>query len=150
YEHPISVASVAIERQLREEEAVFFAHIRAPDEQTLEDMDVHLRRCKEGPIEEFGLFRRIARMSRLPRPVRRFMWWYGLNTSGARRAKHLGTFGISVTAGLGAAALHQLSPLTIALNYGVFEENGRIDVRLVYDHRVLDGGLVARALAEME
>jgi hypothetical protein len=150
YEHPISVASVAIERRLRAEEAVLFAHIRAPDQQNLQDMDVHLRRCKECPIEEFGLFRRIERMSRLPRPVRRFMWWYGLNTSGARRAKHLGTFGISVTAGLGAASLHQLSPLTIALNYSVFEENGRIDVRLVYDHRVLDGGGVARALGEIE
>lgn len=150
YEHPITVASVAIERQLADEEAVFFAHIRAPDQQSLTQIDAHLRRCKDDPISSFGLFRRIDRVSRLPQPVRRMLWWYGLNTSGPRRAKHLGTFGISVTASLGAASLHQLSPLTTALNYGVFADDGTLDVRLVYDHRVLDGGNVARALAEME
>src|SRR5262249_45655911 len=66
------------------------------------------------------------------------------------RARHLGTFGISVVASLGASGLHLLSPLTMALNYGVLADDGSLDVRLTYDHRVVDGGTVARALGDME
>jgi hypothetical protein len=150
YEHPQSIASVGIEREYQGEMAVFFAHVRAPDQQSLSAIHEHLRRCKDEPVESIGLFRRILQMGRLPRPLRRFLWWYGLNTSGRQRAKRLGTFGISVTAGLGAAALHQLSPLTTALNYGVFGADGELDVRLIYDHRVLDGATVARALVQLE
>jgi hypothetical protein len=150
YEHPLNIASVGIERQLEDEEAIFFTHVRTPEKQGLLQIDAHLRHCKEEPVRNLGLFRRILRVSRLPRPLRRLLWWIALNTSGQRRARVMGTFGISVTAGLGAAALHQLSPLTTALNYGVIEEDGSVDVRLTYDHRVMNGGTVARALADLE
>ena len=40
--------------------------------------------------------------------------------------------------------------MTTALNYGVVADDGAVDVRLTYDHRVLDGGTAARALAEVE
>jgi hypothetical protein len=73
-----------------------------------------------------------------------------LCTNGYRRANHFGTFGISVVAAFGAAGLHLLSPLTTTLNYGLFQPDGSIDVRLTYDHRVMDGAPVARALAELE
>ncbi len=43
-----------------------------------------------------------------------------------------------------------MSPLTTTLNYSPFEMDGSIDVRLTYDHRVLDGAPVARAMAELE
>jgi hypothetical protein len=46
--------------------------------------------------------------------------------------------------------LHPLSPLSFLLNYGVMDERGRIAVRLVYDHRIVDGAVVARAQATME
>jgi hypothetical protein len=89
-------------------------------------------------------------IARLPGPVRRFLWWQSLEWSGPKRAKRLGTFGFSAYAGLGAASLHPLSPLTTTLNYGVIAADGGVDVRLVYDHRVLDGATVARALATLE
>src|SRR5262249_28937048 len=69
---------------------------------------------------------------------------------GARRAKYFGTFGVSVVASLGAAGLHILSPLTTTLNYGTFEPDGSLDVRVVYDHRVIDGANMARLMAEFE
>ena len=53
-------------------------------------------------------------------------------------------------ASLGAAGLHILSPLTTTINYGAFEPDGTLDVRLAYDHRVLDGAQVARALRAFE
>ena len=36
------------------------------------------------------------------------------------------------------------------LNYGVFAPDGTVDVRFVYDHRVMDGAVVARALQTFE
>jgi hypothetical protein len=150
HEHECSIASVAVERQWRGEDAVFFAHLRAPEDQTLADLDAHLRRFKAAPVESIGLFRRALTVGRLPRPLRRLLWWVGLNVNGAKRAKRLGTFGVSVYSGLGAASLHPLSPLTTTLNYGVIDGRGDVDVRLIYDHRVMDGATVARALARLE
>ena len=51
---------------------------------------------------------------------------------------------MSVTGGLGASSLDLLTPVTTALNYGVVADDGAVDVRLTYDHRVLDGGTAAR------
>ena len=46
-----------------------------------------------------------------------------------------------------AGCRHPLSVLTTTLNYGVIAADGTVDVRLIYDHRVMDGSSVARALA---
>jgi hypothetical protein len=150
YEHPINVASIAVERRLGDEEAVLFGHIRSPEARGLVELDERIRAFKEQPVESIGAFRQALRVSSLPRPVRRFAWWFGLNVSGGQRAKRLGTFGVSVYGGLGAASLHPLSPLTTTLNYGVIDDRGEVDVRIAYDHRVLDGAAIARALEDLE
>src|SRR5262249_11544667 len=138
------------ERRYGGEDAVFFTHVRGPDHQTLAAIDAHLRRCKKEPVESIPLFRRILYTSRLPRPLRRLLWWFGTSTSGHRKARYLGTFGVSVTSALGASGLNLLTPVTTGLNYGVVAADGSLPVRLTYDHRVLDGGGAARALAELE
>jgi hypothetical protein len=150
YEHPYSIASVAIERDYAGEPGIFFAHVQGPEEQPLPALEAALRRFKEAPLETIGIFRRAMRIAKLPRPLRRFAWWYGLNSSGLKRATRLGTFGVSVYSALGATSLHPLSVLTTSLNYGVIGHDGNVDVRIVYDHRVMDGGMVARALAMLE
>jgi hypothetical protein len=150
YEHSESVASVAFERQLDGADVVLFAPLRGPESRGLQEIDAWLRRCKEATIEKIPAFRRGLKISRLPLPLRRFVWWFGLNVWGRKRAHYMGTFGVSVYASLGAASLHPLSPLTTVLNYGVIDPSGEVDVRLVYDHRVLDGATVARALEAME
>lgn len=149
YEHAESVATLAVERPYGGEEAVFFAPVRRPEAMGLHDLDAKLRRYKEDPVDDIGCFRRALRISRWPRPLRRLVWWWGLQWSGTLRARYVGTFGVTVYAGLGAASLHPLSVLTSTLNYGVIE-GGKVDVRLIYDHRVVDGGTVARALGELE
>jgi hypothetical protein len=149
YEYPFSIASVAVERLWDGENAVFFAHLRSPETQTVESLDRALRDFKERPVEDFGLFRRALQIAKYPRWLRRFVWWYGLNVGGHKRAKRLGTFGVSVYSSLGSESLHPLSPLTTTLNWGVIE-NGQVTVRLIYDHRVMDGGTVARAQARLQ
>ncbi len=150
YEHPHSVASIAIERQVGGENAVLFAHLRAPEKQPLDKLDAALHRYQREPVESVGLFRRIGVLNRLPGPLRRLAWWGLLNGSGYRRARQLGTFGVSVYSALGCESLHPLSPLSTTLTYGVIDRRGEVDVRLVYDHRVTDGATVARALGELE
>jgi hypothetical protein len=150
YEHPIPIASIAVERRYRDEEAVFFGHLRGPEERGLVEIDREMRHFKETDVENVGSFRNALRLSRLPRPMRRLAWRIALHWWGRKRAHYFGTFGLSVYSGLGAASLHPLSPVTTVLNYGVIDDAGGVDVRLVYDHRVLDGGNVARALEHLE
>jgi hypothetical protein len=150
YEHPTNIATIAIERRFGEEEAVFFVHLAHPETRTLVEIDEKLRRCKELPLAQVSAIRRAIRTTRWPLPVRRFLWWFALNVSGAKRAHFFGTSGVSVYGGLGASSLHPLSVLTSTLNYGVIDPDGAVDVRLIYDHRVLDGSTVARALAELD
>jgi hypothetical protein len=151
YEHPASIAGVTLERQWSDDEnGVFFTKIRKPESQSLVAIDAHLRRRKQQPVGEVGEFRKLVRLTALPRLVRRLFWWWALNGSGPRRARLFGTFGVSVTAGAGASALALVSPLTTTLHYGKFDARGNIDVRLTFDHRVLDGMTVARALTDLE
>jgi hypothetical protein len=150
FEADQSIASLAVERDYEGEPAVFFGRLRAPDTRPLPELARHLDGWKRQPVDDVRNFRRLIRYTRLPKPVRRLAWWYGLHTSGGRRARTFGTFGVSATAGLGAAAVNLLSPLTSTLTYGPLSAGGTLDVRLHFDHRVLDGAPVARALAELE
>ncbi len=43
---------------------------------------------------------------------------------------------------LSAESLHPISPLTTTMTYGVIAADGSVNVRLIYDHRVLDGAVV--------
>jgi predicted component of type VI protein secretion system len=77
------------------------------------------------------------------------LWWVGLNI-GTQRSNFFGTFALSVYSALGAESLHPLAPLTTVLNYGVIDSDGDVNVRIIYDHRVMDGATVARVLARLE
>src|SRR5204862_249574 len=89
-------------------------------------------------------------LSRVPWPFRRWFWWCALNLFGRRRCHNFGTFSVSSVASLGAGILHLVTLLTSSLHYGLFEEQGRLEVRLSFDHRVMDGGTVARVLVDLE
>src|SRR5207244_839398 len=82
--------------------------------------------------------------------LRRWLWWAGLNVSGPRRAKYFGTFAVSVYSALGAESLHPITPLTTTLNYGLIAADGSVPVRIVYDHRLIDGATIARGLGRLE
>ncbi|HZZ73368.1 MAG TPA: hypothetical protein VFE24_14030 [Pirellulales bacterium] len=150
YEHPLNVASFSVERSYRGENGVFFGRIASPETIPLTALDRLIREYESAEFEQVASFRQAMLLSRFPKPIRRFIWWFGLSTDGAQRARFFGTFGISVAARFGAGSLHVLSPMTTTLNYGTFEPDGSLDVRLTYDHRCLDGATIARALGQLE
>jgi hypothetical protein len=149
-EHPHSVANVAINRrdEERDEDRLCWGRFIEPERQSLIELQRALERYQREPIDE--VFRRQVQHSKLPRLVRRLIWWVNLNLVVKKRAKRLGTFSMSTLAGFGAWNRSHPSILTTSLTYGPLDEHGRMLVTLICDHRVLDGALAARALGDLE
>ena len=88
YEHPYSIATVNVERQWNDENVVFHAQIRRPEARSLTDLDTTIRYLKDEDVEKVGHFRRIMRMTKVPWPLRKLVWWCALNLfSRAARAQ---------------------------------------------------------------
>ena len=150
YEHPQNLCSLAVERMSEGEEGVFVGLFRAPEAQSLGQIQKSVNSYKSDPIDSIGYFRQAMRVSRVPTAVRRFLWWAMLSISGVKRAKRFGTFGLTTYGSLGAESLHPISPLTTTLTFGPIDANGTVCVKIIYDHRVLDGAYIARRLGDLE
>jgi hypothetical protein len=149
YEYPVSTLSMVVEREYQGEMVVLTTLVRDPAKLSLAHLTEMIRQAQTKPIEEIRSFKRMLDLARWPTPLRRFIWWMGLNI-GRQRGNYFGSYGVTVYSGLGAESLHPLSPLTGTLNYGVIGDDGTVAVRIMYDHRVFDGSMVARALAAIE
>jgi len=149
YEYPASIAAVAIERRCGDENTVLGCMIMDPANMPLREISGKIIHAASSPIEQVGEFRRALRNAALPLPIRRSLWWIMFNF-GRQRSRYVGTFAVSAVASLGTELIHPRSAWTAFLTYGAFATDGSIDVRLIFDHRVLDGGTVARILAHLE
>lgn len=149
-EHEHQVASVAVEKIIDGQPVVMFAKVRAPETRTLWNIDAKLKRARDCAVGELASLRTARSLSRFPRFIRRLAWWAALEWSGRWRARKCGTFGVSSCGMLGAESLNLLSPLTASLTFGPVSPKGRVRVRIIFDHRVCDGAVVARALARLE
>ncbi|HZT27203.1 MAG TPA: hypothetical protein VFA57_16010 [Pseudolabrys sp.] len=149
YEYPASNATIIIERDYQGEAGLFSISIKEPARQTLSEIGRQIDHASTAPVEDIKDFRRTMTFARLPKPLRRAFWWICLNW-GRQRGNYFGTFGVSVYSALQAESLHPLAPLTTLLNYGVMSADGMVDVRIIYDHRVMNGATVARALGRLE
>lgn len=150
YEHPQTTCAMALERRCLGEEGIFVGLFRAPEAQTLSQLQEALDFYKQAPVENVGFFRQALRVSSAPTPIRRLLWWSTLNVSGYKRAKRFGTFGLSSYGALGAESLHPISPLTTTLTFGPIDPSGLVNVKIIYDHRLLDGAFIARRLRDIE
>jgi hypothetical protein len=150
FEAEQSFASMTIARAYHGEEAVFFGTIKQPDRQPLPEIHRAIQDYKDAPIETIRGYQRLLKYAAYPQPFRRFIWWFGYHRSGAARARNFGTFAVTVTAGLGATLENIISPLTTTLTYGPIADDGTVSVRLIFDHRVLDGAAAARVLKDLE
>ncbi|HVY20064.1 MAG TPA: hypothetical protein VHA70_08270 [Bauldia sp.] len=149
YEYPTSSVSLVVEREYQGEMIVLTLIIFDVAGKPLLSLTETVRNAKTAPLDEIRTFRRMLDLARWPTPIRRAIWWLGLNI-GRQRGNYFGTFGLTVYSGLGAESLHPISPLTGVLNYGVIAADGDVAVRIMYDHRVLDGSVVARVLGKIE
>ncbi len=149
YEYPTSRALIMVERDYNGEPTVLPVSIKDPARESLHYITGQIEQARHAPVEQLKNFRRWIWFARLPTSLRRIAWWIGLNW-GRQRGNYFGTFGVSVYSSLGAELLHPLAPVTTVLNYGVISKSGEVNVRIIYDHRVMNGTTVARALVRLE
>jgi len=149
YEYPSASASLMIEREYQGEHGLFSLLIKDAAARSLNELCGLVRIGTDAPLDDVKDFRRALRVAGWPRFFRRPLWWVGLNI-GRQRGNYFGTFGLSVYSALNVDSLHPLSPLTTVLNYGHIGNDGGVNVRIIYDHRVMDGTDVARALIRLE
>jgi hypothetical protein len=149
YEYPVSVASIAHEREHNGERAVLLSRIKHPARYSIAELEASIHAARSQPVMEIRDFRRALKLAHAPAPLRWLLMWLGLNIA-RQRANYFGTFQLSVYSGLGAESLNPLTPLTTLLNYGPIGADGSVNVRIHYDHRVMDGANVARALERFE
>ncbi|MBY0230124.1 MAG: 2-oxo acid dehydrogenase subunit E2 [Gemmataceae bacterium] len=150
YEHPHSVACVNLERRDGDEDIVLFCLVRGPENRSLEEIEAMVRHHREAPLETLRPYQRSMSMARVPWPFRRWVWWLSLNLFGKLRCHNYGTFSISNIGSAGAGLMNVVPALTTSFHPGMFDEHGRLDGRLTFDHRVLDGAAVARAMRDLE
>ena len=150
YEHSISECAILLERELDGENIVLGAKVRGPDRHPLADLDDTLRGYRNDPIQSVTHFRQWLRVGRLPGVLRRLLFWTSLHLSGWKRAKRFGTFAISSLGNLGVEQHHPIAPLTTYLTFGPISPAGEVNVKIIYDHRVMDGRTVARCLNDLE
>jgi hypothetical protein len=148
YEYPSSVAAISIERVFDGESFVFPLLIKDPAAKSLADISRSIDHAKTAPLSDIKHFRRMLTFARLPRPLRRGLYSVGLNL-GRQRANSFGTFALSSFGSFGAALLSTISPTTTFLYYGPID-GGCINLRGSFDHRVLDGARMARALVRID
>ncbi|MFM7866150.1 MAG: hypothetical protein ACKPHU_18205 [Planctomycetaceae bacterium] len=148
YQHPESVAVLTVHREFQNEPWLFWGRIRSPELRSLTDLQACIDDFQNQPVET--RFSRELQLAALPTPLRRIIWWWNLHVAGAARARRLGTFFLSTLAGRGAEIQLPPSVQTGCLTYGPLDAQGISRVTLAYDHRIMDGVLVARILERLE
>lgn len=149
YEYADSTASVLQERQIMGDTGLLPLRFRQPDAVPLGELSEMIRRAADAPIEEARLYRNLILLARLPLVLRRLVWGVGLNIPRLRR-NALGTYGVSSVARWETELGTTRSPLPCLLSYGPADADGRVDVRLNFDHRIFDGALAGRVLTRLE
>lgn len=148
YQSPYSVISVAVNRQVENQDRLFFGRLRWPESKTLQEIQQELDGYANGDIRQ--AFRQQILGSRMPRPVRRLGWWWRMQARPSQRARRVGTGSISVLAGQGVFNRQHPCLLSSSLSYGPLESDGRMWVTLQCDHRVIDGFAAAQAINRMQ
>jgi hypothetical protein len=150
YEHDQNVCMMTIAREYQGEERLFFARFNSPDARSLAELQEHYDYYRKAPINEIKQFRHQIRFANTPRFLRRFAWWTLFNVWPAKRASHMGTFGISISGHKGCYGNQHLGPNTTILGVDPVPIKGVSRILLSFDHRVIDGSPAAKVLRELQ
>jgi hypothetical protein len=149
YQYDHSVAIIAVERFHAGEHAVFPLMIGHAAALAIAEIAARIHHAQSDDIDRIPSFRRALRMAALPSPIRRLAIWIGLN-AGRHRAKYFGTFVLSTVTSFGAELPTLIWPVGTGLTYGLISDDGAVNVRIIFDHRITDAAVIARALARLE
>ncbi|MFN9717253.1 MAG: hypothetical protein ACK58L_01075 [Planctomycetota bacterium] len=148
YQHPESIASITVHRELNGEPWLFWGILHSPETRSLESLQKQIDAYRTEDVAK--VFRRQWHLAKLPTLFRRALWWWNLNVAAKKRATRLGTFFVSTLAGRGTEIQVPPSVHTCCLTYGPLDEQQTARVTMAYDHRVMDGSLIAHALEKLE
>lgn len=149
YEYPGSVASLVIERDYHGEDALFLARLKNPESRSVIEIAEKVAELKAAPIESVKDFRLALQFALIPLLPRRLLWWIGMNI-GRQRANYFGSFGMSVLGAEGTRVNFPISPWTSFMSYGPIAGNGDVEIVIGFDHRVMDGAVISRAMGDLE
>ncbi|HRJ70272.1 MAG TPA: hypothetical protein PK812_11775 [Beijerinckiaceae bacterium] len=149
YEYPASVGGVVVEREVEGEAAIFIARVKNPESRPLSEVAALLANAKSAPLASIKDFRLTLALGRFPLLIRRFVWWLGLNL-GRQRANYFPTFLISLLGQGGIGINYPVMPFTLFLSIGPISPEGEVTLTCAFDHRGMDGAVVARGMAELE
>ena len=148
YQHPCSVATLTVHREVNDQPWLFWGRIPDPGNKSLVELQRLIDHFRDTDIPK--VFRTQYQFAHLPTILRRTIWWWNLNVAAKSRAKRLGTFFVSTLSGRGAEIQLPPSIHTGCLTFGPLDATGVARVTLAYDHRVMDGALVADVLHRLE
>lgn len=148
YQHPFSVASVAVHREYKNEPWVFWGLIESPETMSLPDIQEKMTEFQENIPG--AVFRPQLKLTSWPTPLRRLIWGWNLAVAKKMRAKRFGTFFLSTLGSRGVEIQVPPSVHTGCLTFGPLSTTGDCRVTLAYDHRIMDGVYVADCLAALE
>jgi len=149
YEYPEVTVSIMVNREHDGEPCVLPLVIRDPATRPISVIAQVIEKHVTAPIAEIRAFRRVLALGKLPGIVRRPLFWLGYNLPRSR-ATYFGTCAITSVSFTGSELLYVPTPTTSLLTFGVFGPDGRTPVRMVIDHRVMDGMQFAAILARLE
>lgn len=150
FEYSATTADIAVEARVGDEDVIVFVPLRSPATFPLLEIDEWVAKCKAKPLEHLGRLRQSLRLARLPRLLRRVIWWGLLNVSARKRSKYFGTFGVTSVGNWGVESIRPIAPSISVLHYGAVDADGNVSARMTYDHRVLDGSVPSKALVDLE
>ncbi len=148
FQNPASVASVVTHRDVDGEPWLFWTRFIQPESQSLVNLQRQMDAHQSDPVQQ--IFRREWVFSGFPTPLRRILWWWTINVSGRKRVKRCGTFCLTTIGSRGAEICDPPGFLTGNLTFGPIDATGGCRITLSYDHRLLDGRMVADILADVE
>ncbi|MEZ6129122.1 MAG: hypothetical protein R3C59_10610 [Planctomycetaceae bacterium] len=148
YQHPHSVGTLTVQREHNGEPWLFWGKIPFPESKSLPELQKCIDHFMTEPVRQ--QFRDECKLAQLPTVLRRLIWGWNIHVAKAKRADRLGTFFLSTLSGRGAEIQIPPSIHTGCLTYGPLTEDGVTRVTLAYDHRIMDGALVADCLERLE
>jgi len=131
------------------QEELLFHKIEDPELMSISEIQQLISFAQEAPIHEIPIFEMHDRFCRLPVTIRKVIWMT-LSFSAKLRSSSMGTFGLTTVAREGVYSVHPPCHGNIVVTSGPLQDDGKMRITFVYDHRVHDGMTIARALSEFE